>query len=195
MTAHLLIREATVVDAAAIARVHAESWRNTYAGIVPDSYLDSINIDEWTRKRQAALSARDSDTFDYVAELDGSIVGWAVGGPEGGGDPHYQGELYIIYLLASVQRQGIGARLTSEVAKRLVEAGTPSMLVWVLAANTSARRFYEYLGGEYLREKDIDIGGATLREVAYGWKDVRPLAEMRGHRRGEGETKAASRLQ
>jgi HAD superfamily hydrolase (TIGR01509 family) len=37
------VREATPADAGAIARVHIESWRSTYRGIVPDEYLESLS--------------------------------------------------------------------------------------------------------------------------------------------------------
>jgi hypothetical protein len=52
------------------------------------------------------------------------------------------------------------------------------MLVWVLTNNTQARRFYEVLGGHYVREQNITIGGVDLTEVAYGWKDITGLAMM-----------------
>ncbi len=48
------------------------------------------------------------------------------------------------------------------------------MLVWVLAENPS-RRFYEVLGGKQLCEQEITIGGVTLVEVAYGWKNLHRL--------------------
>jgi hypothetical protein len=46
------------------------------------------------------------------------------------------------------------------------------MLVWVLADNPS-RGFYEQMGGRYVMEKEIVIGGdKPLQEVAYGWPDI-----------------------
>jgi FR47-like protein len=62
--------------------------------------------------------------------------------------------------------------LVGAVVKRLARAGIDSMLVWVLAANPS-RRFYEALGGRQVCEKQIEIGGVMLDEIAYGWADVR----------------------
>jgi hypothetical protein len=47
----------------------------------------------------------------------------------------------------------------------------------VLAQNPS-RQFYEALGGKYLYEKPIEIGGANLIKVAYGWPDIHALAQM-----------------
>ena len=37
------IREASPTDATAIARVHVDSWRTTYAGIVPADYLANLS--------------------------------------------------------------------------------------------------------------------------------------------------------
>ena len=42
----VIIRPDDVSDAVAIARVHVDSWRTTYAGIVPDDYLDASPTDQ-----------------------------------------------------------------------------------------------------------------------------------------------------
>ena len=103
----------------------------------------------------------------------GAVVGFADGGRERSGDPHYDGELYAIYLLQSAQRQGIGRQLVKAVAKEL-SSSFHAMLVWVLAQN-EARRFYEALGGVYLRETSVRIAGKELIEVGYGWSDLKTL--------------------
>ena len=40
----LTIRPAEIDDAPAIARVHVETWRWSYRGIVPEAYLDSTTV-------------------------------------------------------------------------------------------------------------------------------------------------------
>lgn len=50
-----------------------------------------------------------------------------------------------------------------------------SLIVWVLKENPY-RKFYEGLGGVLAEEKEIEIGGVMLPEVAYRWGDVRMLA-------------------
>ena len=50
------------------------------------------------------------------------------------------------------------------------------MLLWVLKDNHPARRFYELMGGEYVAQKTITIGGTDLIEMAYGWKDITEIA-------------------
>jgi len=52
------------------------------------------------------------------------------------------------------------------------------MLVWVLAENPACS-FYAALGGQQVYEKTETIGGASLVEVAYGWRDLRALVEGR----------------
>jgi hypothetical protein len=46
------------------------------------------------------------------------------------------------------------------------------MIVWVLRDNTRARRFYERLGGIYVRSQPVTIGTAVLEEVSYGWRSL-----------------------
>jgi len=60
-------------------------------------------------------------------------------------------------------------------ARRLLVQRLGSVLIWVLADNKPARGFYERLGGRPVREQTVEIGGAWLREVGYGWPDARAL--------------------
>ncbi len=168
-----MIREAGVADAAAIARVQVDTWRTAYAGIVPAAYLAAASYAESEERwRERLLGAVERNGFAYVAEdAAAAVIGFAVGGPERYGDLIYSGELYGLYILDSYQRQGIGRRLVTAVARRLREQGHLALLVWVLARNP-ARAFYEKLGGQPLYRRTISVGGAELEEVAYGWPDT-----------------------
>ncbi len=170
-----LIRHADVGDATGIGSVHAESWRTTYRGIVPDAFLEAIDVDKWSERQRRYMTEAPDDAVSLVAEVDGQIVGWAVGGPNREPELDHVGELYAIYLLAEHQRRGLGLKLTVATARWLMDAGMESMAVWVLADNHKARRFYEALGAEYCQEREVDIGGADLAEVAYGWSDLSRL--------------------
>jgi GNAT superfamily N-acetyltransferase len=173
----MLIREASPSDAAAIARVHVDSWRTTYAGVVPADYLANLSYARREQFWHDILSPPTPSGCVYVAAQDtGEVVGFASGGPERSGNALYRGELYAIYLLAPYQRQGLGRRLTMAVIQRLLQCGLPSMLVWVLAANPG-RAFYATLGGQHIDEKTAMIGAAPLLEVAYGWPELRELVQ------------------
>lgn len=164
----LSIRPATPDDAAAIAHVHVESWRTTYAGIVPDEYLAALS--------EADREVRWKESFTlgiqvYVAEIHGRIVGFISGGALREPIDTYDGELHAVYLLQSAQGQGIGRQLLRQLAAWLVDEGFHSMAVWVLEQNP-ATHFYTRTGAQPLTSKKIEIGGATLAEVAYGWPDL-----------------------
>jgi GNAT superfamily N-acetyltransferase len=171
------IRTATIADVAAIARVHVESWRTTYKGILPDDYLADLGYEQREPLWRRILSKPGRQRLVYVAEdSPGNIVGFASGGRERSGDPVYTGELYAIYLLEGWQRQGIGRQLAVAVVRRLIQRGLRSLLIWVLAQNPS-RRFYEALGGRQVREKLETRGDVQLVEIAYGWLDARRLID------------------
>jgi GNAT superfamily N-acetyltransferase len=173
----MLIREASPTDAAAIARVHVDSWRTTYAGIVPADYLANLSYARREQFWYDILSTPTAAGGVYVAVQDtGEVVGFASGGPERSGDAVYRGELYALYLLAPSQRQGLGRRLTMAVVQRLLQCDLPSMLVWVLAANPG-RAFYVTLGGQQVYEKETTIGATPLLEIAYGWPALRELVQ------------------
>jgi hypothetical protein len=99
----MFLREGTLNDVPMIARVHVDTWRTTYCGIVPDNYLAQLSYEKRERGWQQILSStKDSENFTYVA-VDPSelIVGFANGGLERTGDPVYKGELNAIYILKS----------------------------------------------------------------------------------------------
>lgn len=174
------IREAELGDAAAMARVIVNSYRRAHRDQIPEESLMQFTYEEsernWARTlRELSASAKREKSI-FVAENEaGSLIGVAMGGPERSNHPHYTGEIYVLYLLPSYQRQGIGRQLTISVAERLVEQGFHSLLIRVLKTNAPACRFYEALGGHLVLEEPFEERGAALVRVGYGWKDVSEL--------------------
>lgn len=169
------IRKAVAEDSADIARVHVESWRTTYQGIVPNLFLDSLDIKVREARWKKELDAGNS-IFVAINEKN-EIIGFANGGKNRSDDLPYDGELYAIYLLESAHRKGAGKKLICSVAKELKREGYHSMLVWVLNGNP-ADQFYLHFEPSYVTEQDITIGGDSLLETAYGWKDINSLINL-----------------
>ncbi len=163
----MLIRKATEKDAVDIARVHVESWRTTYKGIVPDLYLNNLSAEE--REQNWLNGIKENGV--YIAEDEsGEIVGFATGGKERTGKYQaYDGELYAIYLLKTAQGKGLGRKLFEVIVDDLKKKGFNSMLIWALADNPACH-FYEKLGGKRIDTAEIEIGGKRLGEVAFGWQ-------------------------
>lgn len=166
------IRKAAVKDASAIATVHVAAWRETYHRIVPVDFLENLSIQRRTQQWENSLSD-DGNIYHraFVAEVNGQVVGFSNFGLPQEKDSGFDGELFAIYILRTAQKLGIGRLLVEAVVRGMRELEYASMMVWVLRDNP-ARGFYERLGGEYLHERSIDIGGAQLMEAAYGWRDL-----------------------
>ena len=113
----------------------------------------------------------------YVAESEsGKIVGFSTGGKERSGKYNdFTGELYAIYILEEYQGQGIGRKLIKPVIEDLIESDISSMLVLVLEQNNS-RYFYEAIGGKPIDLLEVVIAGQKLKELVYGWDDIRLLS-------------------
>jgi ribosomal protein S18 acetylase RimI-like enzyme len=169
-----MVRPAALEDAAGIAAVHVATWRSTYRRLLPDDFLASLSEDHYTERWRRVIG----DGSDRVFVVDSAevVVGFASGGRERAGENGFAGELYALYVVDEAQRNGHGRELVRAVAGALEEMEMPDMIVWVLRDNGPARRFYERLGGVYVRAQPITIGSKTLEEVSYGWRrleDVR----------------------
>ena len=167
------IRPATSADAPGVARVQVDTWRTAYRGMVPDSYLDGMSYEDSAERWGRGLSNPERRGFAFVAKDEaGEIVGFAVGGPQRSDVPGYDGQLYAIYVLQDQQGKGIGRALAQAIARELLARGMRSMVVWVLTENHPSRRFYESLGGVWLREGEFELDGLMLKETGYGWEDI-----------------------
>jgi GNAT superfamily N-acetyltransferase len=175
-TPDLLIRRGVVDDAAEASKMHADTWRTSYRGLVPDALLDGLRDDRWENGWRRAFESMDPTRVVHVAEIGGRIAGFAGGGrARPGAPPGYVGEVYALYVRPAHQREGIGRRLLHEAARSLVDRGLVPIVIWTLFNNPASRAFYEAAGGTVIGEKREPFDGYVLHEVAYGWRDAAPL--------------------
>lgn len=97
----------------------------------------------------------DSHTRVYVAEVDGQVVGYALGlvvdrVPEMF-EPEAGGFLADIFVEEAYRGQGIGRGLVSALRDWFKQQGLNYFEWHVTAENTSALRFWESLGGRYVQ--------------------------------------------
>ena len=171
----ITIRPATSQDALAIARVRIDSWRTTYRGLVPDAYLDGMQLDAsvemWTR----VLNAGATTASVFVAEDSGNVVGFAAGNRLKEPKHGLNAELSAIYLRGELQRAGVGRRLVCAVAQAQRALGATGLIVWIIAGNKAARAFYERMGAVLLVEQPFEWDGMPLTEAGYGFTDLDAL--------------------
>jgi ribosomal protein S18 acetylase RimI-like enzyme len=157
-------REATSSDAAALGRLHVASWREAYAGILPDHLLNGFSVKERSAMWEAILnkSAASGGTAVFVAEGAAEIVGFGACGSQRDAALRtigFEGEVGAIYVRRSYQRACVGSSLMSLMSQRLLDQGWKAAALWVMRDNSPARKFYERLGGAVVGERSEDTSG------------------------------------
>ena len=122
------IRAGSAADAAEIRRVRRESWIAAYAGMIDRAAIDRAFGFASFGPERAVVSA------SYPAV------------PQAGGSTALPGELYALYVTPARWSTGTGRALMGSALAALNEAGYPRVVLWVLADNARARRFYERAG-------------------------------------------------
>lgn len=151
------IRRATMQDAQGIAKVHVDSWRTTYKGILPQSFLDNLSYDKRTELWQKNIAIVSNVVL--VAENEqGEIVGFAVGSTRETNLVPNASDLTSIYLLEHYQGQAIGKKLLKAMMLSFKEQQFQTIYVDVLADNKT-RYFYEYYGAQFVKSVSLNIGG------------------------------------
>ena len=140
------VRAAESTDADGIADVHVRSWRETYAGLIPEQLMGAEALEARRSMWTSILALDPRPGAIAIAERGGRVVGFAFAGPATHPDatkgltPARDWHLYSIYLLSVAQGAGIGHALLE-----MVVHDRPAQL-WVVRENERARAFYERHG-------------------------------------------------
>ncbi len=159
------VRAVTRDDADEIGRVHAETWRAAYTGVLPESAFDvDARRGFW---REALAREPRSGSAVFVAEVDGEVVGFAgVGAARD--EPERVGELFTIYVEPRCWGTGAGRALIHRAEESLRSSGYAEAILWVLEGNERAERFYR--AGAWAHDggrKVEQFQGAELVEIRY----------------------------
>jgi len=182
------IRQARLADARAIGRIEVETWRSTYAGMLPDRVLLNMSEQRQTASWAGFLRHRPGDV--YVAERGAAaprIRGFGNCGPQRDPGFGFAGEVYTLYVAPDAQGAGLGRQLLLALFARLLHCGHRSALIWVVRANP-ARFFYERLGGKLVLHRSIPLGGEPVEAVGYGWRDLAALLDREAQSRAGGSS-------
>ena len=164
-----LIRPARPADGEAIARVHVDTWRDAYAGILPTDYLvKRVRFGA----RQALWKLGVAPSRSRMDETLVAEVAAVVGFISFGNARHARGrvgEIYALYVQPDMQGQGLGRSLVEVALDRMFAAGFEQVDVEVLAANPS-RHFYAALGATIVGQGTHRFAGERLPVIYYRWQ-------------------------
>jgi GNAT superfamily N-acetyltransferase len=181
MSAHLIIRDAALDDAEAMARIQVEGWNRAYASFIPDQLPASYDIGVRHAQWRERLADPAPGTVHLVAAEGDAILAIAGGGPplrdevivEGDTDT-YTSQVYGLYVTPARYGGGIGRLMLGELATRLARQGHENLCLWAFELNPF-RRFYDRLGGQQIARGEWQIAGTTIIEIAYGWPEIGDL--------------------
>jgi GNAT superfamily N-acetyltransferase len=145
--------------------VHTRSWQAAYESVFGAERL--ATIDRAGREQWWGRCIREGLETVLVAEdRGGGVIAFASVGPDR--DDATRGELYAIYALPEAWGTGAGHALMDEAVAALRDAGHADAVLWVLADNPRARRFYEREGWSADgTTKSEEWLGLTVAEVRY----------------------------
>jgi ribosomal protein S18 acetylase RimI-like enzyme len=170
-------RQAIAGDAAAIAALHADSWRRHYRGAYLDSFLDGDVVADRMAVWVGRISRPAPDRCTLVADLDGAVVGFAHVILDA--DPVWGAYLDNLHVRHDLKRRGTGAMLLAgtarEVARRRPGSG---LYLLVLEQNTAAQAFYQSQRGRCVARELAGPfpGGGYAFSFRYAWPDLSRLA-------------------
>lgn len=156
----IIFRDAVAAEIPALAELHVTTWNATY------NTTRGPTIATRTWQWQQVFAKEERRDFVLVLEnQNGQLIGFTWGKPYEG---EFEGELSKIYLRWEYHGLGLGRRMMAETARRFLERGIHSFILFAELSNPTLG-FYDRMGGERLLDDRGQFGGA------YGWRDVRTL--------------------
>lgn len=125
-------------DKLAIAKVHYNSWIETYTNLISSDYLEKLSVENSLKYFKNV-----NPSNILIAKENDEIVGYVKFGQYRSNDINNCGEIESIYILKQSQHSGIGKQLIKNAISRL---DYPIIYLWVLETNVNAIKFYQHLG-------------------------------------------------
>ena len=157
------IRPAAQSDLQGIAAIHAASWKDAYASVLPAEFLaKQIDID--LARHWSEIQIQSEDLL-LVAEED-SLVGFAA--------IWCRPIPFIdnLHVKPSCRSKGVGSALMKAAAKELINRGNQTAYLWVFESNKNAIRFYERLGGVQKERAQKAVFGHKVLSRKIVWDDL-----------------------
>jgi ribosomal protein S18 acetylase RimI-like enzyme len=158
------IRPAAAADAAALAVVFIDAWRQAYTEVVSPEVLAGLDHEQVTRWLAGLIASHVEGTTE-VAVSGADVAGFVRYGTDPG--QRGRGHVFGLYVHPAWAGQGIGTALLRHAERRLAAQGFAEVSLYVFEANQRARRMYSAAGyqpdGE--RRVEAEYGAPEIRLV------------------------------
>jgi GNAT superfamily N-acetyltransferase len=176
------IRRAIAADALAVADVHVRAWQVGYRGMLPQDHLDGLSAPARAARYDFDLTLPDGPVTWVAVDAEGAIGGLATIGRCRDEELADHGEVWAFYVDPVRWGGGLARELIEAMREELRSNNFRDAVLWVMEANSRARRFYERQGWRADGNRRTEtIGISTVNEVRYrcGLADALPSPTRR----------------
>lgn len=172
-------RVANISDLESLAKLHAESWRESYRGIFPDKFLDN---DVWEERRSYwhnRLNNPKQNQRVLIATKDQQICGFICAF----GNENSKWGTFVdnLHVSKSSQGNGVGKQLMYLIAKWADQLfDNKGIYLEVLKDNINARNFYHRIGAKHQETNLWQPPGSDekIKDLLYVWESNRQLLRI-----------------
>lgn len=164
-----VIRHARQFDAASIARVHIASSDDSLAPLAREWPASDFE----RRTEQWVARLQDAKRLNMVATVADQVVGFIGGGPPRQQDIPRGVEIYVVHVLPTHRRAGIGGKLW-DFACTTLRGPAPAPLYLETLAELPCCNFYDARGGEVLTRTAGTFFGGEVTYLGYYWPAGKP---------------------
>lgn len=151
----------------AVAHVHVRAWQAAYRGLMPDEYLAGLRPEAWVQRYDFGSLDPGRPRTLVAVEAD-AVLGFATTSPARDEDAAGQGELCALYVEPDCWGRGIGQALAPVARAELYRLEFRHAVLWVVAGNARAERFYRADGwipdGSHRPHR---VGNVTVETARY----------------------------
>ena len=159
------IQRATLDDYESVARLHFLSHTVSFAPFVSVHWLTSRRLDDYLSRWQETLGSATDGESTLIARIGDEAVGIVRVArsevPESESDVN-GAELTRMHVVPGLTGRGIGTLLMQRSLDYIREQNFSRVVLGVIAANTGARRFYEFHGWVLVEELPDGVEGVPV---------------------------------
>lgn len=161
------IRYANLDDSDVLGKIHSESSRAGFKGIIPDHILNDVFSIERRTKRFVSEISEGSPRTAVIFEAKEPAGLISFGKCRYGNNDKSWIEIWRVYLAPKFWGSGVAEELIEWVIKEILNEHFTNIELWVLEENMRARNFYEKMGFKHDNTFQISNTGKELKELRY----------------------------
>jgi N-acetylglutamate synthase-like GNAT family acetyltransferase len=162
----MLIRPVKESDIPAVAKVHVESWKVAFKGILSENFLEQLKAERFEKVWGDLLKR--SNRLNLLIEEHKNVIGFISFEISAEEKKSTEGEIIALYIDYLSWRHGAGTSLIEQAKIHMKKNGFETAFLWTMAHNAISRSFFDKTGfiltGE---QRTSERNGEHFEEVRY----------------------------